>query len=125
MNSLYKMTYEVCKEAYKDENIEFSDERLIISIRNCEYLGMCKNSDIIIRYDEETHCPIVVAERVYASNYTHDEYKKLLKQWKLKAKYTHMENSFRLEISIRKKYADYIFYKKEWLRRELLNALQL
>lgn len=123
--SVYHMTYEEAKEAYKNTDIECLDSRLIISIRNSSKIGLYELSDVIIKYNSDDRLPVVIAERIYKCNYSPDEYRKRLDQWKRKVRYIDTENTYRVEMSIEKDYADYIYYSKGWLKRQLKDALRV
>lgn len=121
-DNLFTDPFVVVINYYGDtQALEFSEERLVVSIRDSDdTTGFFKSSDIIIQYDDLTRMPKVVAERVYRNKYPYLQYLLWKRQWKNKVRastYAHIPGSditWKMRLSDCGSYFDIIYFDEEW-----------
>lgn len=114
-SNVFYDSFKEVRESYADEITEVWEEAATICLADTSgETGLFPKSDIIVVYDKETAKPMIVTERIFKSNYTDREWRKMKRYLNNKISIIHSELGFNIKVSFSREYIDYIHYKEEW-----------
>ena len=101
-------------ELYKDTQKEiWEPHRTVLLYDTDAETGLFDKSDIIIIYGEDGF-PVCITERIYRSDYTFQQWRKICHSLRLRVKTFKEEQGFLMSLSIQKNSLDFIHYKEEY-----------
>lgn len=124
-SNVFYDTFDKVVTIYPNVRKEIWEEASTIALYDTDSeIGLFKQSDIIIVYDNDTRKPSIVTERIFKNNYSWREWHQLRKYFRVMSKTITQELGFNIRVSYERDFIDYIHYKEEWWQWALKRSKQ-